>query len=249
LGVPEWLINIVASLDKAAQVCVLTAHGLSRAYHPETGWPQGSEEGPIGWLTHYDWNLQVQEEVIGRDPYRVDNMFPGDVSKVTRTEEDAQQWGLQCVYKAITVVGTVFADDARLLAASREGITIGAETSEDFLGFHGGANNIPKSGLTSGLWEGHTDDPKAMGFKADMTPLTIERVERTSSGKVQYETFTSKTGYETEKYLGLSVTATVTYGETEEIVAEKVRYVRQKAKAARNKVAGTAVIVRQVAVP
>jgi hypothetical protein len=90
LGVPEWLINIVASLDKAAQVCVLTAHGLSRAYHPETGWPQGSEEGPIGWLTHYDWNLQVQEEVIGRDPYRVDNMFPGDVSKVTRTEEDAQ---------------------------------------------------------------------------------------------------------------------------------------------------------------
>jgi hypothetical protein len=88
-----------------------------------------------------------------------------------------------------------------------------------------------------------------MGFKADMTPLTIERVERTLSGKVQYETFKSKTGYEAENYLGLSVTATVTYGETEEIVAEKVRYVCQKAKAARNKVAGTAMIVRQVATP
>ena len=53
LGVPEWLIDIVYSLDNAAQVSVLTAYGLSSPYHPETGWPQGSEEGPIGWLTHY----------------------------------------------------------------------------------------------------------------------------------------------------------------------------------------------------
>ena len=45
LGVPEWLImDIVYSLDKAAQVSVLTAHGLSDPYHPETGWPQGNEE-------------------------------------------------------------------------------------------------------------------------------------------------------------------------------------------------------------
>ena len=34
LGVPEWLIGIVYSLDNAAQVSVLTAHGLSSPYHP-----------------------------------------------------------------------------------------------------------------------------------------------------------------------------------------------------------------------
>ena len=28
----------------------------------ETGWPQGSEEGPLGWLTHYDWLLQLHTE-------------------------------------------------------------------------------------------------------------------------------------------------------------------------------------------
>ena len=52
LGVPEWLIDIVSSLDNEAQVSILTAHGLSVPFHPETGWPQGSEEGPLGWLTH-----------------------------------------------------------------------------------------------------------------------------------------------------------------------------------------------------
>ena len=68
-------------------------------------------------------------------------------------------------------------DDARWMANSREGTLKAAETSEDFLGFHGGINNIPKSGLTSGTWAGTvqlmTDDPKAMGFKADMTPVSI----------------------------------------------------------------------------
>ena len=75
LGVPEWLIDIVFSLDNAAQVSVLTAHGLSLPYHPETGWPQGSEEGPLGWLTHYDWLLQLHDEAVGRAPYLVDNKF------------------------------------------------------------------------------------------------------------------------------------------------------------------------------
>jgi hypothetical protein len=82
-----------------------------------------------------------------------------------------------------------------------------------------------------------------------MTPLTIERVEITSSGEVQYEIFHRKTGYEADRYLGLYATATVTYGETEEKVAEQVRHLSQKAKAARNKVAGTAMIVRNVAIP
>ncbi len=78
LGVPEWLIDIVYSLDNAAKVSVLTAHGLSLPYHPETGWPQGSEEGPLGWLTHYDWLIQLHTESEGRDPYLVDNKFQGD---------------------------------------------------------------------------------------------------------------------------------------------------------------------------
>ena len=60
--------------------------------------------------------------------------------------------------------------------------------------------NIPKSGLTSGTWAGTTDDPKAMGFNADMTPMTIERVERKPSGEAQLETFISKTGYEVQNY-------------------------------------------------
>ena len=89
--------SIVYSLDNAAQVSVLTAHGLSSPYHPETGWPQGSEEGPIGWLTHYDWLLQLHDEAEGRDPYLhvVDNKFQGDEAKkhVTVGKEDAEKWG------------------------------------------------------------------------------------------------------------------------------------------------------------
>ena len=98
--------------------------------------------------------------------------------------------------------GPVYADDARWMSNTREGILQAANISEDFLGFHGGLNNIPKSGLTSGTWEGTTYDPKAMGFKADMTPMTIERVERKLTGEAQSETFNSKTGYEVQKYLG-----------------------------------------------
>ena len=36
LSVPEWLIDIVFSLDNEAQVSILTAHGLSVPFHPET---------------------------------------------------------------------------------------------------------------------------------------------------------------------------------------------------------------------
>ena len=103
--------------------------------------------------------------------------------------------GSQCQHKPIKVCGPVFADDARWMANNRKGILQAAVISEDFLGSHGGINNIPKSGLTSGTWAGTTEDPKAMGFKAHMTPMTIERVERKLTGEVQSETFTSKTGY------------------------------------------------------
>jgi hypothetical protein len=251
LGVPEWLIDIVYSLDSAAQVSVLTAHGLSLPYHPETGWPQGSEEGPLGWLTHYDWLLQLHTESLGRDPYLVDNKFQGDERSHVSVglKEDVQLWGSQCQHKPIQVWGPVFADDARWMANSRAGIMQAAVISEDFLGFHGGLNNIPKSGLTSGTWAGQTDDPKAMGFKADMTPMTIERVERKLSGAVQLETFISKTGYEVQKYLGLYANDTVTYGETESKVQEQMLHLSRKAKASKNKAAGTIMIVRGVALP
>ena len=73
------------------------------------------------------------------------------------SKADAQQWGLHCKYQPITVCGPVFADDARWLARTREGIVIAAEISEDYLGFHGGNNNIPKSGIISGTWAGSTD--------------------------------------------------------------------------------------------
>ena len=251
LGVPEWLMDIVYSLDNAAQVSVLTAHGLSASYHPETGWPQGSEEGPTGWLTHYDWHLQLHDEAKGRDPYLVDNKFQGDEAQkhVTVGNEDAEQWGSQCCCKPIKVFGPVYADDARWMSCTRSGIQKAAEIAEDFLGFHGGINNIPKSGLTSGTWAGNTDDPKAMGFKADMTPMSIQRVERQVSGEVQFETFICKTGYVAQKYLGLLATDTVTYGETEEMVGEQMKRLSDKAKAARNRAAGTAMIVLGVAVP
>ena len=98
-------------------------------------------------------------------------------------------------------------------------------------------------------WAGNTDDPKAMGFKADITPMSIERVERQVSGEAQFETFICKTGYEAQKYLGLLATDTVTYGETEERVGEQMQRLSDKAKAARNKAAGTAMIVLGVAVP
>ena len=99
------------------------------------------------------------------------------------------------------------------------------------------------------MWAGTTDDPKAMGFKADMTPMTIERVERQVSGAAQHETFLSKTGYEAQKYLGLFATDTVTYGETEDKVEEQIRHLSCKAKAAGNRAAGTAMIVRNVSMP
>ena len=251
LGVPEWLIDIVFSLDNEAQVSILTAHGLSVPFHPETGWPQGSEEGPIGWLTHYDWLLQLHDEAVDRYPYLVNNMFQGESHQHQSSEKnkDVKKWGLDCQYKHISVVGPVYADDARWMARNRQGILKAANISEDFLGFHGGINNIPKSGLLSGLWEGNTDDPNAMGFKADMTPMTIERVERNAVGDPQLETFHSKTGYESTKYLGLQATDTVTYGETEDKVAEQIRHLSCKAKSARNKAAGTAMIVRNVAMP
>ena len=251
LGVPEWLIDTVYSLDSAAQVSVLTAHGLSLPYHPETGWPQGSEEGPLGWLAHYDWLLQLHDEAAGRTPYLVDNKFQGDEysNDSVSSNEDAQQWGLQCQHQPIKVCGPVYADDARWMSNTREGILQAANISEDFLGFHGGLNNIPKSGLTSGTWEGTTYDPKAMGFKADMTPMTIERVERKLTGEAQSETFNSKTGYEVQKYLGLYANETVTYGETEATVEEQMLHISSKAKAARNKAAGAAMILRNVAMP
>jgi hypothetical protein len=147
----------------------------------------------------------------------VDNKFKGDErsNDPIGPNEDAQLWGSQCQHKPIQVCGPVFEDDARWMANSRVGIMQAAVISEDVLGFHGGLNNIPKSGLTSGTWAGTTDDPKAMGFNADMTPMTIERVERKLSGEAQLETFISKTGYEVQKYLGLYANDTVTYGETE----------------------------------
>ena len=86
-----------------------------------------------------------------------------------------------------------------------------------------------------------------MGFKADMTPMTIERVERKLSGEAQSETFISKTGYEVQKYLGLYANDTVTYGETESKVEEQMLHLSCKAKAAKNKAAGTIMIVRSVA--
>ena len=92
LGVPEWLMGIVYSLDNAAQVSVLTAHGLCDPYHPETGWPQGSEEGPTGWLTHYDWHLQLHDEAKGRDPYLVDNKFQGDEAQ---KHKNTSQWEMK----------------------------------------------------------------------------------------------------------------------------------------------------------
>ena len=94
LGVPEWLKAIVFSLENEAQVFILPAHGLSLPYHPETGWPQGSEEGPIGWLKHYDWLFQLHDKAVGRSPYLVDNMFQGkDSSNHTLvTNEDALQY-------------------------------------------------------------------------------------------------------------------------------------------------------------
>ncbi len=63
------------------------------------------------------------------------------------SNEDAQQRGLQCQHKPIIVCGPVFADDARWMANTGEGILKAAELSEDFLVFHGGLNNIhvPKS--------------------------------------------------------------------------------------------------------
>ena len=80
------------SLDSAAQVSVFTAHGPSLPYHPETNWPQGSEEGPLGWLAHYDWLLQLHKEAVGRAPYLVDNKFQGDESSKDPIgpNEDAQ---------------------------------------------------------------------------------------------------------------------------------------------------------------
>ena len=32
----------------------------------------------VGWLTHYDWLLQLHDEAIGRAPYLMDNKFQGD---------------------------------------------------------------------------------------------------------------------------------------------------------------------------
>ena len=86
-------------------------------------------------------------------------------------------------------------------------------------------------------------------FKADMTPMSIERVEKQKSGEVQLETFICKTGYEAQKYLGLLATDTVTYGETEEMVGEQMKRLSDKAKAGRNKTAGIAMIVLGVAQP
>ena len=71
---------------------------------------EGSEEGPIGWLTHYDWMLQPHDEAEERDPYLVDNKFQGDEAQknVTVGNEDAKQWGSQCRCKPITVFGPVY---------------------------------------------------------------------------------------------------------------------------------------------
>ncbi len=82
-----------------------------------------------------------------------------------------------------------------------------------------------------------------MGFKADMTPVTIERVERKLSREAQLETFISKTGYEVQKYLGLYANDILTYGETEAKVEEQMIHLSCKAKAAKNKAAGTIIIV------
>ena len=88
--------------------------------------------------------------------------------------QDAVTWGNNCSHTPITISGPVFADDDRWMASNRDGIRKAAELSEDFLGFHGGINNVSKSFLTLGTWAGDTDDPMAMGFKADWTPLTIQ---------------------------------------------------------------------------
>ena len=74
MGVPEWILGLIAALDTGFKVFVRTGWGETGEVRTETGWPQGSEEGPTGWNSQYDWLVQLHLEDPKRDPYVLEDV-------------------------------------------------------------------------------------------------------------------------------------------------------------------------------
>ena len=141
MGVSEKVIDCIRDLDCGALLFVKTGHGLAKPFAPETGWPQGSEEGPIGWNAHYDWMLQLQLEAAGRDPYLITDCSlsdPNAGAPRSTSWTDVCAWAEALARPVIAIIGAVFADDAKWWARTARGLRVAIDISEDFLGFHGG---------------------------------------------------------------------------------------------------------------
>ena len=225
MGVSEKVIACIKALDCGALLFVKTGHGLSDPFAPETGWPQGSEEGPIGWNAHYDWMLQLQLEAADRDPYLITDCSLTDPSKSTPCSGTWQcicDWAKKLTRPVIAVIGAVFADDAKWWARTARGLRVAIDISEDFLGFHGGQFNPDKSSTACIGWV-TGDDPEARHWKELPFSFEVEMVEPDADGNARWVVLQRKTGHAAERYLGLQGTCTVWWGAAERMAAEGIK--------------------------
>jgi len=258
LGVPEEAIEMILSLDEGNEIYVATAHGDADPFEGQTGWPQGSTEGPFGWVAHYDWLLQLQTEAPNRDPYIIEEAhlnydqgaMPAELPQSGRCtavdQSCAQTWADTLAPFGIRVHGGVFADDAKWVARTRRGIQVALDTAEDFLGFHGGQFNPGKSFYTGGIW-GPDPDPQAKDFRDDDETISVKMVEPDEHGRHSDVQLLRKWANVAERYLGLQLTDTLWWGEAGEQVSEEVKRVSRLCAKSGAKVAGAGMMLRQVA--
>lgn len=251
MGVPEWVIRMVEELDANSTLYVCTGHGECDAMHPETGWPQGSEEGPQGWVAHYDWMIQLQREADNRDPYIVEDcrLDAKTEDKSGTTAETAGNWARLATAWGIRVFGGVFADDSLWFSRTTGGAQVAANTAEDFLGFHGGQFNVDKSSFIMIRWSQESTDSEARDWEEIEAHITVERVELGPNGNTVSMTMRRLDGNTPERYLGVDMTGTVWWGEVEagmEAVVKTIAACCRKAKVRRY---GARALLQAVAQP
>ena len=251
MGVPEWVIGVVAKLDASSTLYVCTGHGESDAIHPETGWPQGSEEGPQGWVAHYDWMIQLQKEAKHRDPYIVEDCGLDTKTEGASgtTEEEANNWAKMNNDWGIQVFGGVFADDSLWFSRTPSGAQVAAETAEDFLGFHGGQFNVDKSSFIMIKWSQKCTDSEARDWEEIEWQITVEKVEPDSDGNTVSMTMRRLDGNTPERYLGVDMTGTVWWGEVEASMEAAVKTIAACCRKAKVRRYGARALLQAVAQP
>ena len=103
LAIPYWYIRLIKLVGNKAKIMVRTAHGLTRHFCKNQGFPQGGRHSPSLWTIFDDplcTAMNAETETDGGDPVTVNVPFARPVS----------------------VSGKSFADDKRFLSSTHAGL-------------------------------------------------------------------------------------------------------------------------------